>query len=71
MTGLRPISKTDLAPSFMDEHHTLMQQMALDYQWDLLVQLTGSEDCAATVVGRTPFMGVPRRAREILEARGG
>ena len=55
----------------MDEHHTLMQQMALDYQWDLLVQLTGSEDCAATVVGRTPFMGVPRRAREILEARGG
>ena len=68
---LPSISEADLKPSFLDEYRGLMQEIALDHQWQLLVDLTGSVEAAADVVGATPFLGIPRRAREILEARHG
>jgi hypothetical protein len=65
---LRRISQADLRDPW-DEIRAIQQEIRLDYQWKLLVELTGSEQFAATVVERTPGMGVPRQAREILEMR--
>jgi hypothetical protein len=63
------ISRDDLQPTFVDEHRAMMQEIRLDHQWQLLVDLTGSEGAAADVVAATPFMGIPPQARRILEGR--
>jgi hypothetical protein len=68
ISPLLPISEADLSDPWAEVQASVREQ-ALAVHWQVLVDLTGSEEFAATVVELTPGLGVPRQAAEILKAR--
>lgn len=54
--------------SDFDVMDQIQRDIMLDYQWKLMVEITGSEEFSAKVMCATPQWGVPRQARSLLDA---